>query len=454
MATPTIEAISTQEITIDTDYELEIGITNDPEEVTVEGLWVGWYYDWDAATDTLTIKGNARRLAMEAFWTVIAKETAASTPVTRDISYNVIHAAPIITLPDDLEFGRGFNYDDFPEEIEIANEPIIARVEGSQVGLVFVPSENGIQITGQIPDDFDELTTGIIEIFSENTGGMDTEIGTFVISDRAGIITTDGSTTLVNYGVASGIATELLSLSVSDILNVGHILCMSRHDDEVFVLHSDTSLHQRQRRVRSYRIDYGNETISEVRNYAIEHPDHIGGISDRFQGLAIDSDGNGYAVSGGGDYVFRFNALSNTDSIVTLLDDYFSLPSTILDITNRVVGADIDASGNLYVATTNNVSGGVINIFVVPANTAHLGTATITRQFTTSSILQYQKTGDIALRRNVLYIVGDTGSSFFTNRDTISTIRTVDANTANGTIAAFDVDLEIADTDGANGVTY
>ena len=75
MATPTIEAISTQDITIDTDYALEIGITGDPEEVTVGGLLEGFHYSWDADNDTLTIAGEATRLLGDAIWVVSAKET-------------------------------------------------------------------------------------------------------------------------------------------------------------------------------------------------------------------------------------------------------------------------------------------------------------------------------------------------------------------------------------------
>ena len=85
MATPTIEAINVQDITIDTDYELEVSITGDPEEVTVDGLLEGFYYSWDADSDTLTIAGEATRLLGDAIWMVSAKETATSTAVTSEI---------------------------------------------------------------------------------------------------------------------------------------------------------------------------------------------------------------------------------------------------------------------------------------------------------------------------------------------------------------------------------
>ena len=108
MATPTIEAISTQDITIDTDYALEIGITGDPEEVTVGGLLEGFHYSWDADNDTLTIAGEATRLLGDAIWVVSAKETPTSTAVTREITYNVVSGAPIIEEIGEQEIYQGY----------------------------------------------------------------------------------------------------------------------------------------------------------------------------------------------------------------------------------------------------------------------------------------------------------------------------------------------------------
>ena len=42
MATPTIEAISTQDITIDTDYALEIGLPTIPKKLRLAGFWKGF----------------------------------------------------------------------------------------------------------------------------------------------------------------------------------------------------------------------------------------------------------------------------------------------------------------------------------------------------------------------------------------------------------------------------
>ena len=184
MATPTIEAISTQDITIDTDYALEIGITNDPEEVTVGGLLEGFYYSWDAANNTLTIAGEATRLLGDAMWVVSAKETSSSTAVTREIIYNVVSGAPIIQETGAITVYKGVETNVF---VEIQNKPTQIRSDGLLLGLKSeiesIPSEDededadpteGVRIAGMIPSDA-ELTVSSenANINTSNDGGED-----------------------------------------------------------------------------------------------------------------------------------------------------------------------------------------------------------------------------------------------------------------------------------------
>ena len=182
MATPTIEAISTQDITIDTDYALEIGITNDPEEVTVGGLLEGFYYSWDAANDTLTIAGEATRLLGDAIWVVSAKETSSSTAVTREITYNVVSGGPIIEEVGSQNVVKGFVTDIF---VEILNRPTSIQVDGLLIGLKYEPDTEdaaqegddpleGVRITGILPLNT-ELTIDSedINITADNDGGTD-----------------------------------------------------------------------------------------------------------------------------------------------------------------------------------------------------------------------------------------------------------------------------------------
>ena len=184
MATPTIEAISTQDITIDTDYELEVSITGDPEEVTVGGLLEGFYYSWDADNDTLTIAGEATRLLGDAIWEVSAKETPTSAAVTREITYNVVSGAPIIVAPVGLKISRGYDYDDNPIEIEILNRSSVVKIETLLVGLKFEASDTGVLMKGIHPTGLNLTTdSGTLNIFSSNDGGEDTETATYTFTD-------------------------------------------------------------------------------------------------------------------------------------------------------------------------------------------------------------------------------------------------------------------------------
>ena len=188
MATPTIEAISTQDITIDTDYELEIGITNDPEEVTVGGLFEGFHYSWDADNDILTIAGEATRLLGDAIWTVSAKETAISTAVTREITYNVVPSAPIIEAQNTLKIFKGVLFKRF---VKIQNKPVELNVDGLLVGMKHEPAtrgfgediEFGIDVFGTLPADANlTVGDGSFEVKAGNAEGEDIENAPFIIN--------------------------------------------------------------------------------------------------------------------------------------------------------------------------------------------------------------------------------------------------------------------------------
>ena len=179
MATPTIEAIATQDITIDTDYALEIGITGDPEEVTVDGLLAGFGYSWDADNDTLTIAGNASNLLGDVIWTVSAKETPASTAVTREITYNIVADAPLIETIDNFEIPQGPGY---YKEINILGSPNIVTVDGLLLGLRYYRDDEGVKIEGDIErESVLTVDSGAITVYASNDHSEDTEIGNFTI---------------------------------------------------------------------------------------------------------------------------------------------------------------------------------------------------------------------------------------------------------------------------------
>ena len=179
MATPVIAAVSEQDITIDTDYSLRVGITNDPEEVTVDGLLEGFAYTWHEDDDEVEIFGAAERLLADAMWTVFAKETPTSTAITRDIIYNVLPSAPIIDEVGEQNVHIGFDNDIF---VEIQNKPTRILVDGLLTGLKFEPDSDGegddqkegVRLTGMLPGDVNltvDNTDFSIEV--ENDGGSD-----------------------------------------------------------------------------------------------------------------------------------------------------------------------------------------------------------------------------------------------------------------------------------------
>ena len=119
-------------------------------DVTIEGLWEGFYMDWDQSTGTLTIlSAEVTRLVGEYVWLVKAVE--GMTTVTAEIVYSVVPNGPIITpITDTVVF-----YRDTPANLDILirNTPDEASVEGLQVGMKYDSGETfeGVKIAGMLP---------------------------------------------------------------------------------------------------------------------------------------------------------------------------------------------------------------------------------------------------------------------------------------------------------------
>ena len=176
-----IETLDEQALTIDTDYDIEIEITGNPTEVTVEGDWEGWHYDWDADNDMLTISGNAMVQVSDATWSIAAEKGAQT--VAEDVTYTVSSPAPVITEPANLTITAGTDYEATPIAIAIANNPSVIRMEGLLLGLYFEITNTGADIKGLLPSDVEvTVTSGTLEIFASNNGGEDTVTPTFTIN--------------------------------------------------------------------------------------------------------------------------------------------------------------------------------------------------------------------------------------------------------------------------------
>ena len=177
-----IETIGEQDLTLNSDYDIEIEILGDPDEVTVEVKWdERVYYDWDAANDLLTISGNAGTVLSGAILEVTAIKGTES--VDEDVIYNVTPPAPVITEPVNLVITAGVNYDDAPISVAIANGPASVSMKGLAVGLYFETTSTGADIKGMLPDDVElTVTEGTVEISASTAGGEDTVTPSFTIN--------------------------------------------------------------------------------------------------------------------------------------------------------------------------------------------------------------------------------------------------------------------------------
>ena len=176
-----IEVLDAQALTLDTDYAIEVEITGDPDEVTAEGKWDGWYYDWDANTELLTISGNANTVLSDATWALTA--TKGTESVEEDVDYSVAPPAPVITEPQNLIITAGTDYEATPIAIAIANSPSVVRMEGLLLGLYFEVTGTVVEIKGMLPSDVElTVTSGTLEIYASNGGGEDTVTPSFTIN--------------------------------------------------------------------------------------------------------------------------------------------------------------------------------------------------------------------------------------------------------------------------------
>ena len=182
-STPTffIEPIPEQNIIINTDYELRVTISGNPDEAYVLGILENFGYDWQAANNELVITTNQDSLSTGKVFTIYATKSTLQNPITRSVNYNVVTPAPVIESfgPFDVVKGRMFD-----RTINIQN--LTTKVEATGPW-IFLDSENateGIRIFGDIPSD-KEFTRdgGEIIVVAENTGGSDTRSGVIGLTE-------------------------------------------------------------------------------------------------------------------------------------------------------------------------------------------------------------------------------------------------------------------------------
>ena len=447
MATPTIEAISTQDITIDTDYELEIGITNDPEEVTVDGLLEGFGYSWDADNDTLTIAGESTRLLGDAIWVVSAKETPASTAVTREITYNVVSSAPIIEEVGEQTVYKGFESDIF---IPVENRATILKADGLLLGLKYESgsrehpddseeTQEGIRITGMVVDGELTVEDTNLMLAAETDGGVDTYAMPVVISDENPpsfflFHVTSADSTFRKVDLEDEMIDEVLMFTPPEYINssgsggIGDFVISS--DNIIYQVYGFFSTNGLGMQVIVFdALTEDGQTAISIKTFYV--------LYEGTRSIAIDSNDNLYLAGGrpvpvtGGSNTNRVYVVSpeTANGTAASLIKYNDLPA---DVSRIGVQLAIDGD-DLYIVKQISSDVKRWQITVSSINIANGGTLPVNRRFDTAVVPDPSLLAGATINNDFIYITGSSGGTAGEPK-----IWVVDKNTINGNIAQFE----------------
>lgn len=166
---PTIAPFANQQITINTEFMLDISITGNPTRVVVDGLLEGFYYHWTGSV--VQIRGTATRLITN------AQVTVRADAVSRSALFTVVPAAPVITSLPRQTLIRGITNEFI---IPVSNNPTQVAVRGAWMGMKYEPHPQGIRVYGTVP-----LATDANFTITEGT--LDVQVATGPLTDTAQI---------------------------------------------------------------------------------------------------------------------------------------------------------------------------------------------------------------------------------------------------------------------------
>ena len=204
---PVIDMVAEQNILVDTNYQLRVGITNEPEEAYAIGELEGYSTDWNAGDTQIIIKGRPDRLVSGKRYTIFAKKGEFERQ--REVIYSVIPTSPLI---EDFGPFTAFKRIPFSEEILIRNNPSTVIATGPWVGLRADKSENGAIVSGVPPDQDFTIDMENIRVIASNAGGENMREGVINIS-------TDIPLFLVNVVSSSEPFDYRISLVQSEVEN-------------------------------------------------------------------------------------------------------------------------------------------------------------------------------------------------------------------------------------------
>ena len=431
MAAPVIAAVSEQDITIDTDYSLRVGITNDPAEVTVDGLLEGFAYTWHEDDDEVEIFGESTRLLGDAMWTVSAKETLTSTAVTSEITYNVVPSAPIIEEIGEITVYRGHVTDVF---VEIQNKPTQIIADGLLLGLKSEAdtegeSDNvteGVRISGTVPNDaILTVDRADINIIASNNGGEDTDAGVLIISDETPVgselayimvnigrsLSSQGETFIRGYNISGDDGTLVTEHEVSFLLPAGITESNITADNDYFYIQNSEEIYK----IARPRTVSDTLTIEET----LTLPDDYG--TTAHGGIALDADYfYSFYTSGAtlGDEFRRFLRSNRTPNA----QDELSLEREFRFLTSgQAFGSALDVDDtHIYHCDGSSFTSSNTRIFVIPKDTNNNVQITITDDITIESgTSDFQNVLGISIRNGKLYTSSRYRFSYASSRNRI-----------------------------------
>lgn len=177
VAPPGIAMVAEQNILVNTDYCLTVAVDGDPSAVTAEGDMDG--FDYDVADDKSSIKimGRSDELYSSKRWLIKATFDSLPQPLEREVSFNVVAAPPVISVPTRQLFFRNVRH---RVSYPVANSPLQGSGYSPLMGLKARIAGDNLDIFGKISADSDfNLTTGNMNLRASNSGGVHTPVVPF-----------------------------------------------------------------------------------------------------------------------------------------------------------------------------------------------------------------------------------------------------------------------------------
>ena len=155
MPVPVFASIGIQNIIQGSAWEFDIAVEHIPTSVRVRGELYGFYYDFNrlSGANRIRIKIDlAEDLLTNKHWDIEAGNDDGTAEL--EVTYNVVKGAPVVTVAS-IKLPIGV---DIEERIPITNTPGGLEVSGLLTRLRYNNVEQGVDLTGNIPDDL-RLTT-------------------------------------------------------------------------------------------------------------------------------------------------------------------------------------------------------------------------------------------------------------------------------------------------------